>query len=189
MTYDLNNKKLKAINPKKIYLLDSSAYIRYEELYSMSGINLFSILEKITDIEILMTNDVLVELMNGPRVLSAKFMLDHIINSEGSMDHSLKENRFLFESEGKLSYLTQNMISATDWGQIFLCQNHPELTLVTNDRKQFKSARAVINDRVVGAFSFLELLIDVYRDNMDLKELRKKALELFDFNNAGEKSK
>ncbi len=181
MSYDLNVKKLEKLSSKTIFLFDSSTYCRYEELSIYSGVDFFDVITNLDNITFLFTNEVAVELMNGPRKLSPKFILDHIINVEGSMDHSLKENRFLYEKEGKLFYMELNKVSVIDWNQVLLCQNHPSLILVTNDRKLHKSAKAVLGDRSIGAASLLDRLLVLSPDNAHLKTLKDKSNELFEF--------
>ena len=171
MSYDLNVSKLSKFKGKTIFLFDSSTFCRYEELFLYSGINFFEVLGKLDRIIFLLTNEVIVELMNGPRKLHPKFLLDHIINVEGSMDHSLKENRFLYEKKGKLHYMVLNKVSAVDWNQVLLCQNHSDLVLVTNDRKLLKSS--------FGAASLIYKLLEMYPDDTDLQSLEIKSKELF----------
>jgi len=179
MSYDLNVSKLSKFKGKTIFLFDSSTFCRYEELFLYSGINFFEVLGKLDRIIFLLTNEVIVELMNGPRKLHPKFLLDHIINVEGSMDHSLKENRFLYEKKGKLHYMVLNKVSAVDWNQVLLCQNHSDLVLVTNDRKLLKSSKVILGDRSFGAASLIYKLLEMYPDDTDLQSLEIKSKELF----------
>lgn len=186
MSYDLNVSKLTKFKGKTIFLFDSSTFCRYEELSLYSGINFFEVVGKLDRIVFLLTNEVIVELMNGPRKLHPKFLLDHIINVEGSMDHSLKENRFLYEKEGKLHYLVLNKVSAVDWNQVMLCQNHSDLILVTNDKKLLKSSKVILGDRSFGAASLLYKLMEMYPNDADLRTLEIKSKELFQHGRLGD---
>lgn len=82
MSYDLNNAKLSKLINKTLFLIDSSAFCRIEELAVATGLHLLLLMKSSTKTHFLLTNEVFVELMNGPRVLHPKFILDHIINAE-----------------------------------------------------------------------------------------------------------
>ena len=128
-----------------------------------------------------MTNDVFVELSNGPRQIPVTFITEHIINSEGSFLPDWKENRFLIKENGEIRYIVLNKISTVDYSQVLLCQNHPELTLVSNDHKLLKSAKVVLIDRVIGPPSLIEQLIDLHPIHEDLKKITEAVKKIYSF--------
>jgi hypothetical protein len=127
-------------------------------------------------------NDVLSELMQGPLAINPTQLgqfLNHILNSEASMDHKRKEKRFLIEENGEVKYVVLNAVSAIDFGQILLCQNHLELIVVSNDREMIKSAAQLLHKRVMGMPAMLNKLLELYPENEILKVLQKTGEEIF----------
>ncbi len=178
MSYEFNIKRIAELGDKFLYLLDSSAYIRLEELSQMTNCNFLEMLHTLSkNSYFFLTNEVVVELMNGPRICAIETYLEHVINAEVSMDKSWKENRFIIEESGQLKYLILNRISSTDYGQIHLCQNHRKLNLVSNDRKMLKSAKTIIEDRCLGIDKLLDELLK--RETLLVETINtvKQALE------------
>jgi hypothetical protein len=68
----------------------------------------------------------------------------------------MKMNQFPYmKKDGSVGFVKLNSVSGDDWAQICLAYNHPELIIVTNDARMFKSAHAVLEGR---AMTFHELL-------------------------------
>ena len=96
------------------------------------------------------------------------------------MSHDLKENRFLIEENGQIKYIVLNKVSAQDWGQVLLCQNHPELILVSNDRKLLKSAGIILKERVIGINALIDRMIQLEPEIQEYRKLKEEALKLFE---------
>jgi hypothetical protein len=180
---DQNRKVLLTKGKKYNFLFDTSTILYFQEMYKHSGVSIFTTLQECPEVNFFVINDVLSELMQGskglnPTQLSSFF--DHVLNAESSMDHDVKENRFLIRDGKDVKYIVLNNISATDYAQVLLCQNHGQLTLVANDKRMLKSAAQVVEGRrVVGIPAFLERLIRIYPDNKRLEALKKTGDELF----------
>lgn len=170
---------LKKNSGKKIFIIDSSAFCRFEEIQIACGKNILSIMKASSKYTFVILNTVLVELMNGPRSLDLNFFMNNIVNSEISMDPKWKENRFIIEEDGEIRYVVLNKISAVDYGQISLCQNHPEFSLVTNDEKMLKSASRIIPGRIFGPAGLLDRLLEFDPNNTDIKLIQLTALKIF----------
>jgi len=180
MSYDLNTNKITKFSNKKLFLIDSSAFGKIEELWKITGTNLLLLMEQSQKVHFFLSNEVCVELMKGPRELDCKFLIDHIINVEGSGSYDLKENKFIIEENGQTKYIVLNKISWQDYNQVILCQNHPELILVSNDRKLLKSAGFVIKDRVIGINALFDEMIKLEPGYKEYRSLKSKALEIFE---------
>ena len=152
-------------------------------MYEHCGASIFTAIEECPEVNFFVLNDVLSELMQGPKGINPTQLntfFDHILNSESAMNRDRKENRFLIEENGEIKYIVLNNISATDYAQVLICQNHIELTLVANDTKMLKSAAQVIKGRrVIGIPAFLDKLLAIYPNNERLKVLKKTGDKLF----------
>jgi len=73
---------------------------------------------------------------------------------------------------GELEFWSLNTISYGDYMQVALAHNFPELTIITNDSKLFKSGHAVLDGRVVPFHTFIDE-IPYWRDNRDWVRLQK----------------
>ena len=180
-----NNNKILANSGKKYnFLLDTSVILYFEKMHERCGASIFIVFDELPDVNFFVCNDVLSEFISGdhgfnPTQLNIFF--DHILNAESSMDRSRKENRFLISENGEIKYIILNKISATDYAQILLCQNHSELILVANDRKLIKSGAQVISGRrVIGIPALLDRLLKLYPHNDRLKILKKTGEEMFE---------
>jgi hypothetical protein len=178
-----NTKLILSTGKKYNFLFDTSTILYFQELYIAFGVNIFKVMEECPNVNFFVINHVLSELMQGKKGISPyqlRRFFNHILNSESSTSHNRKENRFLIEEKGEVKYVILNNISATDYAQVLLCQNHRELTLVANDKKMLKSAAQVIKERrVVGIPAMLDRLIHVYPNNKNLKLLKKTGDEMF----------
>lgn len=180
---DLNNKVLLESGKKYNFLFDTSAILRFQALYEVCGVSIFKAINECKDINFFILNEVIMELMQGTKSISPTQiggLLNHILNSESSMDRSHKENRFIINEKGQIKYIVLNKVSATDYAQILMCQNHPELTLVSNDKKMLKSAAQVIKGRrVIGIPALLDRLLILYPENERVKTLKKTGDKIF----------
>ena len=166
------------------FLFDTSTILYFEQIWKVCGASIFTAIAELPDVTFFVCNDVVSELMNGshgfnPTQLNIFF--DHILNAEGAMIPDHKENRFLVEEDGEVKYVVLNKISSTDYAQVMLCQNHPELTLVANDRKLIKSGAQVITGRrVFGIPALLDKLLTLHPNNERLKEIKKTGDAMFE---------
>lgn len=183
MSFDYNTQHIGEHKDKKVYLFDTGVFARSEEIASVCGSDFIEIFSKLPEEYFFVTNEVLLELMNGPRTILPGFFMKHILNAEGAMDRTLKENRFIIEKDGNLSYIVLNKVSSVDYSQILLCQNHKELILVSNDRKLLKSAAQILPDRVIGFPTLIINLSQKYPSNKPLMYVRKVIDEHYELKN------
>ena len=178
---ELTKHFLKQNKDKIIFLIDSSAFCKFEEIQNVCGINLFLIMKNSSKYTFVMNNEVLMELIRGPRSLDLGFFMGHLINSEGAMDPKWKENRFLIEEDGETRYIILNKVSSVDYGQILFCQNHTEFILVTNDERMLKSASRIIPGRIYGPPRLIEELLKLDPINSNLKLIQSTAQQIYTF--------
>lgn len=188
MSFEINNIHISKHKGKDMYLLDSSVFVKSEEMSLSCSIDFIDTLSSLSRECFFISNEVLVELMNGPRQVNIGYFQNHILNVEGSMDHSLKENRFIIEENGQLKVIKLNKVSIVDYNQIHLCQNHTELILISNDRKQLKSAAQVIPGRVLGLPVLVNKLATKYPANKRISELNNFSKKVYEIKNALNKS-
>lgn len=178
-----NEKVLDIYGKKFNYLFDTSTILYFQTMYEYCGANIFKALEECPEVNFFVLNDVLSELMQGPKGINPtqlSIFFNHILNAESSMDRDRKENRFLVTENGQIKYIVLNNVSATDYAQILLCQNHERLTLVANDKKMLKSAAQVVSGRrVIGIPALLDRLLLTCPSNEKLKTLKKTGDGLF----------
>lgn len=84
---------------------------------------------------------------------------------EGGLPHINSET-------GELEFWNLNNLSYGDYMQIALAHNFPELHIITNDSKLFKSGHAVLDGRVTSFHAFINE-IPYWKDNKDWRLLRK----------------
>jgi len=178
-----NNKILLKYGKKYNFLLDTSAILYFQVMHEHSGASIFKALEECRDVNFFVIDLVLSELIQGSKGLNPTQLtsfFNHILTSESAMEPNRKENRFLITDGVEIKYLVLSNISATDYAQILVCQNHTRLVLVANDKKMLKSAAQVLEGRrSVGIPAFLDRLIFLYPQNERLKALKKTGDELF----------
>lgn len=182
MSFDINENKIKKLSNagKELFLIDSSAFCRFEEVDRISDFSFLTYLKNVSHVHFFVTNEVLMEIANGPRNLNFSFFNDYMLNAEVSFSPNYKENKFIIEENGILKYVELNKISGQDYGQIHLAQNHPELKIVTNDEKFLKSATSLLGEeRVRTPFNFLEFIINKDPQNHELKKYRDASLDIF----------
>lgn len=178
-----NNKTLQAQGKKYNFLFDTSAILYFQVMHQHCGASIFTVINECPEVNFFVLNDVLSELIQGQKGISPlqlNVFLNHILNSESAMDLNRKENRFLVKEDGEIKYTVLNSISATDYAQVLICQNHAQLVLVANDKKMIKSAAQVLEGRrIVGIPAFLDRLLLLYPKNERLKALKKAGDKLF----------
>ena len=179
---DANSKILANRGKKYNFLFDTSTILYFEQMWKQCGASIFVVINEIPDVNFFVCNEVLSEFISGnhgfnPTQLNIFF--DHILNAESSMNRDYKENRFLINEGGEVKYIVLNKVSTTDYAQILLCQNHPELVLVANDRKLIKSGAQTVPGRVIGIPALFDRLLSLYSDNERLKVLKKTCDEMF----------
>ncbi len=178
-----NNEILTHKGKQYNFLLDTSAIIYFEKMWQQCGASIFTALNELSDVNFFVCNMVLSEFISGPNRFDPTqltIFFDHVLNAESAMNPDMKENRFIVEEDGELKYIVLNRISPTDYAQILLCQNHPQLTLVTNDRRMLRSGAHVIPGRIIGIPALLNRLLSVYPENQRLLTLRDTADRIFD---------
>jgi len=179
-----NNQTLLTHGKKYNFLFDTSTILYFQKMYEYCGISIFTAIKECTEVDFFILNDVLLELMQGKKGINPTHLslfLNHVLISESSMDRNRKENRFLIEEDGELKYVVLSSISATDYSQVLICQNHTQLVLVANDKKMLKSAAQVLKGRrTLGIPAFLDRLLLLYPHNEMLKELQKTSDKLFE---------
>ena len=180
---DENNKILTGKGKKYNFLFDTSTILYFQVMYGDCGASIFEAIKECSEVNFFVLNDVVSELMQGPKGINPTQLnsfFDHILNVESSMDRDRKENRFLVNEDGEVKFVFLNNVSATDYAQVLVCQNHSELNLVSNDKKMLKSAAQVIKGRrVLGIPAFLDRLLVVYPDNKRLQSLKETGDRLF----------
>lgn len=178
-----NNQILLAQGRKYNFLFDTSTILYFQVMYEHCGASIFTAIGECPKVNFFVLNDVLSELMQGSKAINPTQLntfFNHILNPESSMDYKRKENRFLIEKNGELKYIVLSSISATDYAQVLVCQNHTQLTLVANDKKMLKSAAQILSGRrSVGIPAFLDRLLAIYPENERLKVLKRTGDELF----------
>lgn len=180
---DQNNQTLLTQGKKYNFLFDTSTILYFQVLHEHCGASIFTAIKECAEVNFFVLNDVLSELMQGKKGINPtqlNLFMNHILNSESAMDRNRKENRFLIEEDGQIKYIVLSSISATDYAQVLVCQNHTQLVLVANDKKMLKSAAQVLEGRrTLGISAFLDRLLLLYPHNERLKELKKAGDELF----------
>ncbi len=179
---DQNNKTFSEQGKKHNFLFDTSTILYFEKLYQLCGVSIFTALDELSDVTFFVCNLVLEEFIgNGQNFNPAQMMtfFNHILNAESAMHPDWKENRFIVTENGETKYIVLNKISATDYAQILLCQNHPELIGVTNDRRMLRSGMQVLQGRMIGISALLDRLTSLYPDNKRLETLKLTADKVF----------
>lgn len=143
-------------------LIDSSVYHEFTKLESEIGINPLDLLMKYPKVRFFFTQSMISENVSGRMGLTSEalWMLDHSLQDEG-MFLEEKESRFLYnDNDGNIRTVTMNSISAVDYSQILMTQNHQNLTLLTNDHKMLRSAGALLNGRMMDLQNMLDMFME-----------------------------
>lgn len=161
---DATKNKLLRMGRATNFLIDSSAFIFIEDLSQKIERDIFQEIDSSNSLQFFITNDVAVELWQNRDDKYMDPFLKHMINSEISAQRGVKLDRFAVEQNGEIVAAKINNISIPDYGQIVLCQNHPELSLVSNDRKLIKSTFLVLGERVMNPIQMINKFLEVSDD-------------------------
>lgn len=161
---------------KKEYLLDSNIIIKVWEEYP----SLFGEIEKHESIDFKVYHSIVGELYKkevveykGTSALTDRFikLLDHIIG-EDDLEFTLINKHHIsmkYDSDKKIYYINGNKLSRNDFSLICICENYKYYTLVTEDKKIIKSAKAIVDPyRIMNLNEFfydLEQFNVIYRKN------------------------
>ncbi|MCE5249937.1 hypothetical protein LLG96_06925 [bacterium] len=146
------------------YVLDANIIIR---LWNDASYVL-DIIERHPNCDYIVTNEILLELVNGEvgqffPVMAPKYqkLVKHMCNSDYAGDGGRTKTPFLVkEIDGQPMVLIGNRISTIDLSTIIFCQNNPTCILVTTDNKMLKNAVCVLGkDHILNYDEFLEHLI------------------------------
>lgn len=145
-THILNKSQAKA----KL-LIDANVITYAQKANEATGIHLLDYLDSLRGtVDWFVGSCVAVELYNAG-VLPG--LLRNILNCNKPVT---KMEHFPYQKEdGSVGFVKLNRVAGDDWAQINLAFKNPELIIVTNDSRMFKSAHAVLQGR---AMAFHELL-------------------------------
>jgi hypothetical protein len=173
-----NDRVLAASRGELILLIDSSAYGEIQRIANETEYHALNfIINRYPKIDFFFSADVFRELNARGISPNAPNIASRALRTEGmSIDPSSKVNLGLYNStDGQIKSYGHNKISQADQNQILLCQNHLELTLLTNDHRLLRSAAPVLPNRIMDLQNLLELLV-----NTENPHLKKMWQELFD---------
>lgn len=165
---DANERLIAKQDGKKLFLVDSSIIILFREVAKALGIHPFDVIEEVDGLHFFVTNDVVLEVQRDEDIRNfARHMLNGGFPNDGN-----KFNLYPYMDEkGEYRAVQLNALSPVDFGQIVMCQKYPQLTLVTNDKKQLKSGKAVLGQRVVGLPAFLDAVTGLADNNPRWKKI------------------
>lgn len=133
-------------------LFDANVLSYAQDAHQAIGVHLLDYMEKINGtVDWFVSSRVAVDLYNN-KIYEGIFR--NILNCDYP---DMKIDQFPYEKkDGSLGFVKLNSVSGDDWSQICLAYNYPELIIVTNDSKMFKSAHAVLNGRAIAFHDFLQ---------------------------------
>ncbi len=172
-----NDNLLKLCKGELILLIDSSVYEEIQRLANDTGYHALNfIVNRYPRIDFFFSSDVFRELNAKGFSANTPNIATRILEAEStSIESFSKVNAGLYNSkEGYIRMYEHNKISHADQNQILLCQNHLELTLMSNDHKLLRSAAPVLPGRIIDLQGFLELLVNT--DNPHLKKVWEDLL-------------
>lgn len=155
-----NDRKIAERGGSLNLLIDSSVYHEMQKVEDNTGLHPLDLLEKYPKIQVFFTDAMINENIRGKMGFGgeASWLFGHSLRDEGVF--SGKEARFLYNHEdGTTKVITMNNISAVDYGQILVAQNHKNLTLLTHDHRMLKSAGALLSSRLMdlpNLFAFMK---------------------------------
>jgi hypothetical protein len=151
----------------RTYIIDTNVVIKIWK----DNPYLFDLLDSSPEMIYRITNDTICELTHGtgeidhifPRVTKKyQRLFRHIINNPSTIITDGKENRFIKKDNDEFTVFIGNMVSKEDYSTIFLCQNNPSFTLVTNDKKMLKSGKLVLQkSQLMDYNTFIEELTKI----------------------------
>ena len=133
-------------------LFDANVLSYAQEAHQATGFHLLEYMEKIRGtLDWFVSSRVAVDLYNNGIY---EGIFTNILNCDYP---DMKMNQFPYQKkDGSLGFVKLNSISGDDWSQISLAYNYPELIIVTNDSKMFKSAHAILDGRAIAFHDFLQ---------------------------------
>ena len=148
-TFILNRSQAKA----KI-LIDANVINYAQNAYDATGIHLLDYLDKLNGtVDWFVSSCVAAELYNAGILPGLLRNILPCNNPRTKMQH------FPFQKEdGSGGLLKLNRLAGDDWSQINLAYHYPDLIIVTNDSRMFKSAHAVLQGRAMAFHEFLNQL-------------------------------
>jgi hypothetical protein len=172
---DTNDQVMANNQAELLLLIDSSAYLCMQEIAAAIGTHPLDLLGFYPNIDFYFSSGMINELIKGREGLNALPLFQKSLQDEGAaVDDTIKDNRVLYNAkDGSVKFAVLNMTSYVDSGQILLCQNHPQLVLLTNDHNMIKNAAAVLDRRLMDILNLLELMIETPD-----KKIRDKWVEI-----------
>lgn len=135
-------------------LLDANIFVYAHEAHQATGYHLLDYLDTLSGkVDWFIASGVAMDLYkHGDYGLITKNLLncDYVDMKMDSFPYTRKD--------GSLGFVKLNTVSGDDWAQICLAYNYPDLIIVTNDSRMFRSAHAALSGRAIAFHDFLEKL-------------------------------
>jgi hypothetical protein len=166
-----NDKRISEAGGDLNLLIDSSVYHELNKIETEIGLNPLDLLDYYPKVKFFFTHSMVNENIRGKMGFGseAMWMFRHSLQDEGAFTG--KESHFLYnDTSGNIRTVIMNNISAEDYSQILMAQNHENLVLVTNDHRMLKSAGALLSNRLMD----LPTLLDFFAIETPNEILRKK---------------
>lgn len=170
-----NDRRIKEAGGKFNLLIDSSVYHEFTKIEEEIGINPLDLLMKYPSVKFFFTQAMINENIRGKMGFTqeAVWMFEHSLQDEGAFMQE-KESIFLYnDKNGNIRSIKMNNISAIDYGQILIAQNHQDLTLLTNDHKMIRSAGALLSGRLTDIANMLDFFANETPDPVIRAEWEK----------------
>lgn len=170
---DANTHILKRSKAKAKLLFDANVFSYSEEAYRATGYHLLDYMESIKGtVDWFVGSQLAVDLYNNK-------ILPGILRNILSCNYpDMKMDHFPYiKKDGSLGFVKLNKISGDDWSQISLAYNYPELIIVTNDSKMFKSAHAVLEGRAIAFHDFLDKISPNWPDDKGWSVLKEWLID------------
>lgn len=152
-----NDKRITEAGGEFNLLIDSSVYHEFSKIEAEAGTNPLDLLAKYPKVKFFFTQSMINENVRGRMGFTEEsaWMFEHSLQDEGMFMG--KESRFLYNDvNGDIRTMTMNNISAEDYSQILVAQNHENLILLTNDHRMLKSAGALLSNRLMDLPNMLD---------------------------------
>jgi hypothetical protein len=172
-----NDRRIQEAGGTLNLLIDSSVYHEMTKLETETGIHPIDLLGHYPNVKFFFSQAMINENVRGQMGFTqeAAWMFKHSLQDEGAF--SGKESRFLYNDvNGDTKVVTLNNISAEDYSQILLAQNHENLVLVTNDHKMLKSAGALLSNRLMD----LQNMLDFFATETPDQKIQNQWIKLRD---------
>jgi len=160
-----NDKILSNNSADVILLIDTNTYLDMNKIAEITGYHVLNFLKRYPHIDYYFSFGMIKEILANPKGLDPNIgnMGQRALNEEtfylSSEAIKIKSSEVLYNSiDGRIKQISLNNISATDHAEILLCQNHPQLLLVTTDKKMMKTAAPLLDRRLTDLQGLLEFL-------------------------------